>query len=154
MAHSILIFHTPIGWLQLFSADGKAIHALDFLDTVEHVDSAAPYPVLTTCKQELLEYFGGKRTTFSVPLEPRGTAFQQRVWKALQDIPYGITVSYGDVAKSINHEKASRAVGMANNRNPIPIMIPCHRVVGSKGDLVGYGGGLDIKKYLIELEQK
>lgn len=103
---------------------------------------------------QLQEYFAGKRRSFDLPLAPEGTPFQQKVWKALLEIPYGETRSYGDIARNIGQEKASRAVGMANNKNPIAIIIPCHRVVGSNGKLVGYAGGLDIKKQLLNLEKQ
>ena len=103
---------------------------------------------------QLQEYFQGKRTNFSFSLELRGTEFQKKVWNVLCQIPYGETRSYKEVAQMIGNEKASRAVGMANNKNPILIAIPCHRVVGSDGKLVGYAGGLDMKKYLLDIEKK
>ena len=96
----------------------------------------------------------GRRREFQLPLAPKGTEFQQKVWKALLDIPYGETRSYGEIARAIGNPKASRAVGMANNRNPIAIIIPCHRVIGSTGKLVGYGGGLDKKEFLLNLERQ
>ncbi len=102
--------------------------------------------------QELAEYFAGKRTLFSIICNPQGTEFQKQVWKALCDIPYGQTRSYKDIAKAIGNEKACRAVGMANNKNPISIIIPCHRVIGSNGKMVGYGAGVDKKIYLLRLE--
>lgn len=102
---------------------------------------------------QLDEYFAGTRKNFSVPLELNGTKFQKMVWQALIEIPYGQTVSYKLVAEKIGNIKACRAVGMANNKNPIPIIIPCHRVIGHNGKLVGYGGGLGIKKYLLNLER-
>ena len=100
----------------------------------------------------LMEYFAGKRRTFSLPLAPKGTPFQKEVWQALSSIPYGQTRSYADIAAQVGRPKAFRAVGMANNRNPIPIVIPCHRAVGSSGDMVGYAYGTKIKRYLLELE--
>ena len=103
---------------------------------------------------QLQQYFSGKRKEFHLPLEPKGTEFQRKDWKALCTIPYGETRSYKQIAAQIGSEKACRAVGMANNKNPISIIVPCHRVIGSNGDLVGYGGGLEIKKRLLELEQK
>lgn len=103
---------------------------------------------------QLQEYFAGKRKTFDFPYELSGTIFQKKVWKALCDIPYGETCSYKDVAIAIGNVKACRAVGMANNKNPISIAIPCHRVIGANGQLVGYAGGLDMKIALLELEQK
>ena len=101
---------------------------------------------------QLEEYFGRKRKKFELPLNLTGTEFQVSVWKALETIPFGETRSYGDIAARIGNEKACRAVGMANNRNPIIIIVPCHRVIGRDGSLTGYGGGLDVKKFLLELE--
>lgn len=103
------------------------------------------------CRQ-LDAYFNGRLQQFSLPLAPRGTPFQQRVWRALQAIPYGETMSYKEVAVCVGQPKAARAVGMANNRNPIPIIIPCHRVIGADGQLVGYGSGLPIKIKLLTIE--
>ncbi len=108
--------------------------------------------LLLKAKKELEEYFAGKRKKFDLPLNQEGTNFQKKVWKALENIPYGETRTYKEVAKMIGNEKASRAVGMANNKNNIPIIIPCHRVIGSNGKLVGYALGLDMKKYLLDLE--
>ncbi len=102
---------------------------------------------------QLDEYFQGKRTTFSLPFKLIGTPFQLAVWKELQNIPYGQTTSYKEIAQKINKPKAYRAVGMANNKNPLPIIIPCHRVIGSNGKLIGYAGGLNLKNYLLELEK-
>ena len=99
------------------------------------------------------EYFQGKRTIFSLPFKLTGTPFQLAVWKELQNIPYGKTTSYKEIAQKINKPKACRAVGMANNKNPLPIIIPCHRVIGSNGKLIGYAGGLKLKNYLLELEK-
>ncbi|RAU91647.1 methylated-DNA--[protein]-cysteine S-methyltransferase [Paenibacillus sp. YN15] len=102
--------------------------------------------------KELEEYFKGERTVFSVPLDVRGTPFQEQVWRALTGIPYGTVCSYKDIAMRIGSPKAVRAVGGANNRNPLPVIIPCHRVVGAAGHMVGYGGGLPIKEVLLRLE--
>lgn len=101
---------------------------------------------------ELEEYFRGERRTFDLPLRPAGTEFQKRVWEALCEIPYGETRSYGKIAERVENPKAPRAVGMANNKNPIAIMIPCHRVIGKNGSLTGYAGGLEQKRKLLELE--
>jgi len=103
--------------------------------------------------KQLEEYFAGKRKKFDLMLNPKGTDFQQRVWESLLEIPYGHTASYKDIAKAAGNEKACRAVGMANNRNPISVIIPCHRVIGRNGKLVGYGGGLEIKEFLLNLEK-
>ncbi len=110
--------------------------------------------LLVKAKNELEEYFDGKRKEFDLPLKQEGTEFQKKVWNALSKIPHGETRTYKEIAKMIGNEKASRAVGMANNKNNIPIIIPCHRVIGSNGKLVGYALGLDIKQYLLDLESK
>lgn len=104
--------------------------------------------------QQLDEYFSQKRTTFEIPYQTHGTTFQKHVWQALTEIPYGETCSYKDVAHAINKPKAYRAVGMANNKNPIPIIIPCHRVIGIKGNLVGFAYGLAIKQELLSIEKR
>ena len=111
-------------------------------------------PLLRQAAAELTAYFAGQLRQFPVPLAPKGTPFQQKVWAALREIPYGETRSYKEIAAMVGNEKACRAVGMANNRNPLPIFIPCHRVVGTDGKLVGYAGGLDVKTFLLELEKE
>lgn len=110
-------------------------------------------PLLERGEKELLEYFRGERTRFDLPLEYQGTDFQVKVWKALEKIPYGETRTYQDIAEAVGSPKAFRAVGNANNKNPISILIPCHRVIGKSGKLVGYGGGLDWKEYLLGIEK-
>jgi len=110
-------------------------------------------PLIKKAAKQLDEYFNKKRKVFDLPLVLHGTDFQNKVWKALQNIPYGETCSYGQLAAITGNSKASRAVGMANNRNPIMIIIPCHRVIGKDGSLTGYAGGLKLKKELLELEQ-
>jgi methylated-DNA-[protein]-cysteine S-methyltransferase len=110
---------------------------------------AAPLPEV---RRQLTEYFAGRRRTFSLPLAPRGTAFERRVWQELAAIPCGETRSYAEVARAIGHPDACRAVGRANGRNPIAVVIPCHRVIGSDGSLTGYGGGLPLKRFLLDLE--
>jgi methylated-DNA-[protein]-cysteine S-methyltransferase len=127
--------------------------------------SAGPHPLtpspvgrggtndlLNRVEAQLNEYFAGSRTTFDLPLEPSGTDFQLSVWELLRKIPYGVTTSYGELARRLGEPKASRAVGAANGANPIPIIVPCHRVVGSKGELTGFGGGIDRKRWLLEHE--
>ena len=109
--------------------------------------------LILNCKNQLEEYFRGKRKTFDLPLAPKGTEFQQKVWLALREIPYGEVRSYKDIAEKVGNPKAARAVGMANNRNPIAIIIPCHRVVGANGKLVGYAGGMEQKEKLLQLEK-
>ena len=110
--------------------------------------------LLKKANQQLQEYLKGERKIFDLPLEPHGTEFQKKVWNSLQKIHYGETNSYKDIAKSIGNIKACRAVGMANNKNPILIFIPCHRVIGSNGKLVGYAGGLNIKEKLLQIEKQ
>jgi len=108
--------------------------------------------IIKEAAKQLGEYFNGKRKNFDLPLALHGTDFQEKIWKALQLIPFGKTCSYGELAAVIGNPKASRAAGMANNRNPIMIIVPCHRVIGSDGSLTGYAGGLELKKNLLELE--
>ncbi|MDR0323064.1 MAG: methylated-DNA--[protein]-cysteine S-methyltransferase [Treponema sp.] len=110
-------------------------------------------PLLKEAVKQLNDYFSYKRKTFDLPLSLHGTDFQIKVWKALQNIPYGETTSYGKLAAMTGNPKASRAVGLANNRNPIPIIVPCHRVIGSDGSLTGYAGGLELKQKLLDLEK-
>ncbi len=104
------------------------------------------------CRRQLGEYFAGARRAFDVPLDLQGTAFEKRCWQALLTIPYGETRTYGDIARAIGSPQAFRAVGLANHNNPVAIIVPCHRVIGTDGSLTGYGGGLDVKKRLLELE--
>lgn len=104
--------------------------------------------------RQLDQYLAGRKVSFAVPLDLQGTPFQLQVWKALADIPYGETRSYGEIARAISRPKACRAVGLANHNNPVPIVIPCHRVIGAKGDLVGFGGGLPLKKRLLAMEKE
>lgn len=111
-------------------------------------------PLLIEGRRQVLEYLAGERQVFDVPIVPRGTPFQQRVWAALREIPYGQTRTYRDVALAVDCSKGFRAVGMACNRNPIPILVPCHRVVGAGGVLTGYAGGTELKQTLLDLEQK
>ena len=108
--------------------------------------------VLARARQQLEEYFAHTRTTFDLPLEALGSQFEHRVWNALRQIPYGTTTTYGALAKQLGDKFATRAVGLANGKNPIPIIVPCHRVVGVKGELTGFGGGLDTKRWLLEHE--
>lgn len=142
------VIDTPVGKLML-CADETGISALKFGAQSSRMDAS---PLLDTAQRELEEYFAGRRRAFSVPLSIHGTSFQERVWRALMQIPYGETISYGELARRIGNPKACRAVGMANHVNPIPIIIPCHRVVGAKGKLTGYAGGLEIKRILLETE--
>ena len=117
-------------------------------DMVENPD----HPILRQATHQLSEYFDGDRTSFDVPLDLRGTTFQEAAWRALGDIPYGSTRSYGEQAALIGRPKAVRAIGQANGRNPVPIVLPCHRVIGADGSLTGFGGGLDLKTQLLQHE--
>lgn len=117
-------------------------------------DCGDPVPLILRAAEELREYFEGGRREFDLPLAPAGTAFQQAVWQALREIPYGSTWTYAQIARVVGNPAACRAVGMANHRNPLPIVIPCHRVVGSDGSLTGYAGGLEVKRRLLYLESR
>ncbi len=156
---TLLYIHTPspVGPLFLAASD-KGLVRLEFEGRVQKVNpstiqlresNSAFVPYL----RELNEYFAGERREFSFPLDLRGTDFQLACWNALLEIPYGETRSYRDIAESIGHPHAYRAVGMSNNRNPVAIVVPCHRVIASSGSLCGYGGGLDLKRKLLDLEQ-
>lgn len=143
--------NTPVGWLQIV-ADQEGITAIRFLDKAPTEFMTPTLPHLKEAYKQLSEYFQGKRVAFSLPLKPDGTEFQKSVWSRLGEIPYGKTVSYKDLALSIGRPKATRAVGMANNKNPLPIVIPCHRVIGASGDLTGYASGVDVKERLLKIE--
>lgn len=143
-------YKTNIGKIYI-SADKKNILEISF--NKPNYDKNET-PLIKKTFLELEEYFNGQRKTFDLPLKLEGTDFQKKVWKELIKIPYGKTISYKELATSIGNEKACRAVGMANNKNKIMIVIPCHRVIGSNGDLTGYAGGLNIKQQLLELEAK
>ena len=155
MGNSYVFFYdSPLGRILIWEED-SSITQLYFAGETDH-DADYDFrdtALLNKAVIQLKEYFCRRRKTFDLPLAPKGTAFQQRVWKALLGIPYGQTCSYGQVAQAVGNEKAARAVGMANNKNPIAIVIPCHRVIGAYGKLVGYGGGLDKKAYLLNLEK-
>ena len=140
---------TAIGVLEV-AGDDEAIASVKFTDQVS--DVSVTNRVVRTCMRQLQEYFSGKRRRFSVPLAPRGTAFQQAVWKELLRIPYSKTSTYGAVAKAIGRPRAARAVGGATGRNPIAVVIPCHRVLAADGRLTGYAGGLERKSWLLERE--
>ncbi|MBC7630922.1 methylated-DNA--[protein]-cysteine S-methyltransferase [Aeromicrobium sp.] len=142
---------SPIGGLRLHSSAGL-ITAIDF-GASPH-DGRADDPVLDLAEKQLAEYFAGERHDFDLPLASEGSEFQKKVWSELRRIPYGETASYGDIARRLGYETViARAVGAANGANPIPIVVPCHRVIGSDGSLTGYAGGLDRKKTLLDLEQ-
>jgi len=148
---------SPVGPLFL-AASRNGLARLEFEARVQRLDSETiqlreSKQALAPYLRELDEYFAGERREFSIPLDLRGTECQLRCWRALLDIPYGETRSYGDVARTIAHPRAFRAVGMSNNRNPVAIVVPCHRVIASGGSLCGYGGGLDVKRRLLDLEK-
>jgi len=147
------LLDTPLGTLQLVS-NGEHLQKIHFpgmhsttYGTEQRIDA-----VLSACVDQLTEYFAGKRRDFDLPLRAGGTEFQQQVWSALVDIPYGELRSYQDIANAIGKPKAVRAVGAANGRNPLPIVVPCHRVIGSDGSLTGFAGGLAMKTQLLTLE--
>lgn len=123
-----------------------------YLPNAPMAPEGAETPLLARGRAELLDYLAGVRRSFDLPLAPRGTPFQLAVWRALADIPYGQTITYGALAQRLGCPGASRAVGQANHRNPLPIFLPCHRVVGTKGALTGYAGGLELKAWLLRLE--
>ena len=147
---------TPIGSI-FIAADDQAIKLMSFPQGSQQRGPQAHWKKtkkpFTQAIAQLDDYFSGQRTQFDLPLAPDGTAFQQQVWQALLNIPFGETTSYGALAKTIQRPKASRAVGAANGANPIPIVIPCHRVIGSSGALTGFGGGLETKQWLLAHEQ-
>ena len=151
-------YESPVGVLKLTARDNLLTGIL-FSDekTVSSAGLGAVKslpPVLKECMQQLDDYFSGSRTVFELDMEQQGTSFQQKVWAELRNIPFGETISYIELARRIGNEKSIRAVGTANGRNNICIMVPCHRVIGSNGKLVGYGGGLWRKQWLLEHEQK
>ncbi|MGE4214362.1 MAG: methylated-DNA--[protein]-cysteine S-methyltransferase [Anaerotignaceae bacterium] len=149
---NILCYKSPVGILKI-EGDEDAITGLYFVQN-EFECIGTPTYEMEKCKMQLDQYFNGKRKEFDLNLNPKGTDFQLKVWSALQTVPYGKTQTYGYIAKAINNPKAVRAVGGANNRNPISIIIPCHRIIGADGSLTGYGGGLEIKEYLLNLEKQ
>ncbi len=149
---NVFSYETEIGKIRI-EENGAAITYVNFGSNDPEEAQGTETALLAEASKQLNEYLAGKRKDFDLPLAPEGTEFQQAVWNALRKIPYGETRSYGEVARNIERPKASRAVGMANNRNPIAILIPCHRVIGANGKLVGYAGGLDLKERLLRLEK-
>jgi methylated-DNA-[protein]-cysteine S-methyltransferase len=139
---------TPIGPLRL-SAEGDRLSRVEFAASA---DARSSEPVLLQAEAQLRAYFAGALRRFDLPLAPRGTAFQLSVWDALLEIPYGATTSYSELAAAIGRPSACRAVGAANGRNPLAVIVPCHRVIGAAGALTGYGGGLERKRMLLALE--
>lgn len=151
---------SPLGDMQMIEENNSLTHLNLSVNQILPADfpkgsiTQKDTPLISSAKRQLDEYFQGKRKSFDLPLAPSGTQFQQKVWNALCTIPYGETRSYKEIAAQIQNPKGCRAVGMANNRNPIMIIIPCHRVIGSNGSLVGYAGGLDIKQWLLAHEKR
>jgi methylated-DNA-[protein]-cysteine S-methyltransferase len=153
------LFDTPIGTLTIIASDDGLTHVLFDGQTPDEVglDNNLPIvdddPVLAAAEAQLHEYFAGDRKDFDLPLDLRGTEFQVDAWQALASVPYGETTSYGEQAERIGRPGAFRAVGAANGKNPVPIILPCHRIVGANGSLTGFAGGLDLKQRLLALEQ-
>src|ERR1051325_477277 len=150
MMTSVSYFNSAVGPLRI-SADEAGITEVHF-SSDQGCGENGDHPFLRECKLQLEKYFSGKLQEFTVPLHPSGTEFQLKVWKALLDIPYGKTISYLDLAVTVGDKNSNRAVGSANGKNPIAIIIPCHRVIGHNGKLTGYGGGLWRKEWLLEHE--
>jgi len=151
---NVFFYEYPVGGIGI-AETGGAISHVGFCGSSKNDFNGfavAETPLIKKAAAQLAEYFARRRAEFDLPLAPAGTEFQRSVWQALETIPFGETRSYGDIAVQIGNPKACRAVGMANNRNPIAIIIPCHRVIGRDGSLTGYGGGLDVKQYLLDLE--
>ena len=144
--------NTPLGVLKL-SSDESSLKSITF-DEEETANQQWIPDVLSETKKQLNEYFSGERNQFDIPLDPEGTVFQISVWNLLKELSYGSTISYSEIARELGEPSASRAVGMANGRNPVPIIIPCHRVIGNNGKLTGYSGGLERKKWLLLHERK
>ena len=158
MSFACKIMESPVGKLKLVASDKGLVAVLWENDRPNRVclDEMVEndrHPILLEAERQLGEYFAGKRKTFSVALDVRGTPFQKDVWAALRAIPFGETRSYGQLAKHLGNPRASRAVGAANGRNPVSIIVPCHRVIGSTGKLTGFAGGLETKAYLLSLEK-
>jgi len=158
MSLSYKTIESPVGQLKLVASDEGLVAILWEHDSPRRVrlnDLVADerHPVLVQTEKQLSEYFAGKRKTFSVALDMRGTRFQKNVWEALLAIPFGETRSYGQLAKQLGNPRATRAVGAANGRNPLSIIVPCHRVIGSSGKLTGFAGGLEAKAHLLNLER-
>lgn len=149
----VLRFASPIGELHLVAV-GAALCAVILPNGEPPVGAreTPEHPVLREAARQLREYFDGGRRSFELPLSPRGTAFQRDVWKRLQAIPFGAVRSYGELARELGHPSASRAVGAANGRNPLAVVVPCHRVIGSDGSLTGYAGGIGVKRWLLAHE--
>lgn len=145
-------YKSPIGMLCI-EEENNAIISL-YLDRDEDTSSDKETDILKRAISQLEQYFNGKRIEFDLPIKLNGTDFQQKVWTALRTIPYGETCNYKEIAMRIDNPRACRAVGGANNKNPIMIIVPCHRVIGANGSMVGFGAGIEVKEYLLNLERK
>lgn len=149
------IIESPVGPI-LIAGDGESVRIIDFQEGTAPLDPPESWTrddrSFSEAARQLGEYFAGRRRIFELPLQPVGTPFQRSVWAELERIPYGETISYGELARRIGKPRAMRAVGLANGANPLPIVIPCHRVIGANGKMVGYGAGLPIKRRLLALE--
>ena len=147
---------TPVGTLQLFG-DDQLLYRIVFpgcaVDAAQAKPAPTDHPLLTMVSGQLLEYFNGSRQQFDLPLAPKGTPFQLSVWEQMQQIPYGKTRTYGEIAARLGNLNKARAVGGAANKNPLPIVIPCHRVMGVSGSLTGFAGGIETKQFLLNLEK-
>jgi methylated-DNA-[protein]-cysteine S-methyltransferase len=153
------VWKSPVGVLKIVANETTLVAILWEKERQGRVPLSAAtlqprHPILKETVRQLREYFAGKRTEFELPLDPAGTAFQKRAWQALRRIPFGETRSYAEQAKRIGNPKACRAVGAANGRNPLSIVVPCHRVIGSDGSLTGFAGGESVKRHLLELERR
>ncbi len=151
-------YESPLGTIEVV-ASGEGITALNFVPRSKMLKArgsgdADPSPLLAAAVRELSEYFAGERRAFTVPLDLRGTPFERAVWRVLLEVPFGRTVSYGELGRTVGKPRAARAVGGANHRNPVSIIVPCHRVIGADGSLTGYGGGLWRKEWLLEHERR
>jgi methylated-DNA-[protein]-cysteine S-methyltransferase len=154
MSETYTTVASPVGALLLTAEDGRLTGL--YMPAEAHAPAPGARPddgAFATARRQLEEYFGGERHSFDLPVAPSGTPFQQRVWEELQRIGYGETISYGELASRIGRPGAARAAGAANGANPVSIVIPCHRVIGSTGTLTGYGGGLEAKRFLLDLER-
>jgi len=159
MALSYKETNSPVGRLKLIASDNALVGVLWEQANTNRINLNAPnldphHPILVEAEQQLAEYFARKRTQFELPLDPSGTEFQKTVWRSLRQIPFGETRSYAEIARTIGSPRASRAVGAANGKNPLSIVVPCHRVIGANGALTGFGGGLETKAQLLALETR
>ncbi|MDD4807061.1 MAG: methylated-DNA--[protein]-cysteine S-methyltransferase [Oscillospiraceae bacterium] len=153
MLYTSAFCKSPIGPL-LLTANDAGLCGVSLTNILPNGCTQKETPLLQTAAGQIADYFAGRRKMFSLPLSPEGTAFQRDVWEALRKIPYGETRTYGQVAQAVGQPRACRAVGMACHRNPLLIVVPCHRVIGQNGSLTGFGAGLDAKAFLLQMEKK